>query len=247
MTTVIVTRPLGKQNDALQLFKQAGLEVFSAPCFAAETNRNIKAEWLHQSSLAESVVVLNTHAIDACLDISPNFRIEDNSKVLAIGAAVQKRWQLSFGQEIKNAGGDSEAVIRCLAKSKPSSLTVFTALGGRELIKSYALEQRINYCQVNCYTKAELPLNLTAWQTLIAKDQAIVLTANSSAPLHFIQSQLPQPLWQAVIQNPIVTGAKRISDLAIHLGFSNIVTADSPSNQDILKAIFKCTHKKSVG
>lgn len=237
MTTVIVTRPSGKQSGALQLFKQAGFEVFSAPCFAATTNYDIKAEWLNQASLADVVVVLNSHAIDACLDIDPNFCIQNNDKVLAIGTAVQQHWQHCFGQTIHQAGGNSEAVIDQLKQIKPKSIAVFSALGGRELIKSFALQQGINYTQINCYNKTELPLDLPAWQALLEKGEALALTVNSGAPLEHIKSQLPQKLWQALIQHPVVTGAQRISDMAYEMGFAKVLTANSPSNRDMLKTL----------
>ena len=126
---------------------------------------------------------------------------------------------------------------------QPDNITILTAAGGRELIKAHALENRINCVQLNCYIKQALLLDIPAWQAVLKQDKAI-LTANSGQLLHHIKSQLPDILWQQLSEKPLITAAPRISKMAAQLGFVDIQTAQSPSNQDMLTAV---NQRKSVG
>lgn len=244
MTTVIITRPKSKQKDALKTFKSNGFDVFSAPCFDATPNTNIKTEWLSQATQSDVLIILNSHAIDAVLKKNPDFSVSQQTRVIGIGEAVAVHWQKHFNHPIIQAGGNSESVIAHLEQIKPNNTTVLTSSGGREIIKAYALEKRIHFVQLNCYTKRHLVLDLAAWQTILNNQADLILTANSGQLLLHIQNQLPDDLWQKILATPLITGAPRISEVAKKLGFIEIQTANSPSNQDMLQALI---HKKSVG
>ncbi|WP_154222631.1 uroporphyrinogen-III synthase [Marinicella rhabdoformis] len=244
MTTVIITRPKSKQQAALKIFKAQGFEVLSAPCINATSNPNIKLQWIEQAGQTEVLIVLNSHAIDALLTRYPGFSVSDKTQVIGIGKAVTSHWKKHLKAPITEASGNSESVIAILDRIKPRNITVLTSLGGRELIKAYALVKRINFTQLNCYIKQQLPLDLTAWQAVLANQKGVILTANSGQLLHLIQSQLPDHLWQQLLSSPLVTGASRITEMATQLGFKNTHTAQSPSNQDMLRAAIQI---KSVG
>ncbi len=236
-TTIIITRPVSKQQAALDTFSAAGFDVFSAPCFDTIPNPNIKMDWLTQAAGAEVLVILNSHAIDAVLAKQADFTVGQHTQVIAIGNAVTTHWQKHFDHPVFNASGNSESVIKHIEQLKPKNITTLTAAGGRELIKSYALIKRINFIQLNCYIKKALPLDLMSWQKAITDHKYSVLTANSGELLAHIQNQLTTAMWNQLLEKPLVTGSERITKLATTMGFYDVITANSPSNEDMLKAL----------
>lgn len=244
MTTVIITRPISKQKEALKIFSSQGFDVFSAPCFTAMPNHNFQKEWLKSAINCDVLVILNSHAIDAMLHHDKTFNVSETTQVIGIGDAVAAYWRAHFESPITQAQGHSESVIAHLEHLKPQNLTVLTTQGGRELIKAYALKQAINFKQLNCYTKQAIKLNIKTWQGLLKGNEDLILTANSGQILHYIKSQLPEHLWHILLGVRLICGSERISTLAAQLGFINVNTAPSPSNHDILSTL---VHKKSVG
>ncbi len=236
---VIITRPKPKITNTIKYYQQLGLSCFQAPCIDVITAPGLKSTWLELAQKTTCLIVLSSHAIEHALRVKKDFFVEDPGVVIAVGAAVQREWKKRFGQDIINAGGNSEAVIKQIQQRKVNHICVLTAAGGREKIKQYALENRINLTQINCYQRKKLPLDLLCWHLLVNKHMT-VLTATSGEILQHIEESLDPQDWQILLKRPVVVGSSRIGQLAEKQGFLKVIVAQSPSNQDMAKAVLKC-------
>ncbi len=233
---LILTRPRSKMAQALAEYQAHGWSCVEAPCIDTITTPGLKAEWLTSAQQAPCLVVLSSHALQHALKIKPDFRVEDPSRVIAVGPAVKQAWHDAFGQSITDAGGDSEAVIEVITQRQVARLCVLTAAGGRELIKSHALKNRISYQQINCYQRIGLPLDVQLWRTTLQQGD-VVLTATSGQIIQHIKQKLPDDLWLSLTKQAVVVPSKRLVSVARQAGFTDVVLAADASNPSMLAAI----------
>lgn len=233
---LILTRPRSKMAQAMADYQAKGWSCIEAPCIDTITTPGLKPEWLASAEQAPCLVVLSSHAIHHARQIKPDFRVSHPERVIAVGPAVQQAWQQTFGQTIIDAGGDSEAVIALLEQRDVRRLTVLTAAGGRELIKSHALKHRIDYHQINCYQRIRLALDVQQWQQALHQGD-VILTATSGQIIHHIKQQLPDDLWQSLLSQAVVVPSKRVASVAAQTGFTDVVLAEAASNQAMIHAI----------
>ena len=245
MTAVIITRPNASIGQTAEVYTQAGFDVFKAPCFAIKTSDSVQTQWL--KAPADVWIVLSVHALHHALLIAPELMPAIDTRVIAVGPAVEKVWRKHFDHAItSHPWMNSEGVIELLKTSKPKSVKILTTGDGRELIKSHCMQQRISYAQINTYQRIPLTIDVSGLLDLYqsATDNPVILTATSSGILSQFMSQLPTDLHALVLSQPVVVGAQWIAAHAKEMGFVNIHLAASPSDQAMCAAVAACVEKK---
>lgn len=240
MTTAIITRPNTSIAQTTEVYSNAGFEVFQAPCFAIKTSGSVQTQWL--KAPADVWIVLSVHALQHALLIVPDLMLDIDTRVIAVGPAVEKAWNEHFDHAItSHPWMNSEGVIELLKKSKPNSVKIFTTADGRDLIKRHCMQAHISYAQINTYQRIPLTIDQAELRALYehTTEKAVVLTATSSGILNEFMSQLSTDLQPKVLSQPVVVGAQRIAGLAEHLGFDDIHVATSPSDEDMCEAVVK--------
>jgi uroporphyrinogen-III synthase len=245
MTTVIVTRPKPVVEKTAAVYREAGFEVFKAPCFDIQTSSTVQAEWL--TAHADSWLVLSVHALKHALKIVPKLQPEKTTRVIAVGPAVAKAWKKQFGQDIEfHPLMNSEGVIELLKKYQPKSIKILTTGDGRDLIRSHCMSQQISYSQINTYQRIPLPLDSEALFELYDNNQPVILTATSSGILQQFMANLSIELSDKIKAQPLVVGAKRIASIAKELGFKTVHTADNPGDVAMSECVEKIFQSNEV-
>lgn len=240
MTTAIITRPNAVIAKTTEIYTNAGLGVFAAPCFAIKTSDSVKPQWLELT--ADVWIVLSVHALEHALLIAPDLAPKKMTTVIAVGPAVEKVWSQHFEHAISSHPWmNSEGVIELLKVTKPKSVKIITTGDGRDLIKSHCMQQAISYTQINTYQRLPLDIDQAGLKALYHKvtDKPVVLTATSSGILTQFMSQLSAELKTKVLSQPLVVGAKRIGELAEEFGFVDVHLADSPSDSEMIKCVLR--------
>lgn len=235
-TTVIVTRPAPVVDTTATVYEAAGFKVLKAPCFDILTNSSIKAEWLYLK--ADVWVILSVNALNHALKIAPDLVPPTGTKVIAVGPAVAAAWERRFNHSINyHPMMNSEGVIELLKVSKAQSVKTITTGGGRDLIKKYCMDQAISFNQINSYVRVPLAVDVTAINALLEASNEVVLTATSSDILNHFVAQLPASLKHKILNMRLLVGAKRIAQRASELGFVDVSSAASPSDQSMSSMI----------
>lgn len=238
MTTAIITRPKSSIAQTTAVYKHAGIEVFQAPCFAIKTSDSVQPQWL--KTPADVWIVLSVHALQHALIIAPDIAPAKDTRVIAVGPAVEKAWKKHFTHEItSHSWMNSEGVIELLKQLKPDSVKILTTGDGRDLIKRHCMQAHISYAQINTYQRTPLAIDQLGLQVLYKnnKNNPVVLTATSSGILSYFMTQLSTDLRAKVLSQPIVVGAQRIADAAEDLGFVDIRLAASPSDEAMCEVV----------
>lgn len=240
MSTVIITRPQHRIEQAQKAYQQAGFETMAMPCFAVQTNTEVTPEQLAQAERAPLILIFNSNAIKHLLLLKPDFTLSQDTKVMGVGEGVARYWQDHFDQPILTpASQDSAGMMALLDHYQPDSLVILTAAGGLDLVRRYCIERQIHYQQINTYQRVPLSLNFEALCQLLQTSKKPVLTATSGLILEHFWQQCPGKIKTAVSRLPLISGAKRISQIAKTLGFNDVHTAESPSNSDMITTLQK--------
>lgn len=192
----------------------------------------MQPQWL--KTPADVWIVLSVHALQHALIIAPDLAPAKDTRVIAVGPAVEKAWKKHFTHEvISHPWMNSEGVIELLKQHKPQSVKILTTGDGRDLLKRHCMQAHISYAQINTYQRIPLAIDQLGIQALYENDSnnSVILTATSSGILEHFISQLSTDLKAQVLSHPIVVGAQRIADVAEDLGFDDIRLAASPSDE----------------
>ncbi|MCF6301435.1 MAG: uroporphyrinogen-III synthase, partial [Proteobacteria bacterium] len=173
------------------------------------------------------------------MQIKPDFKVSEKTKVLAIGPAVKNYWKKHFETEIfLPSKSNSESIIELLSTLLPvDRVSILTAAGGRNLIKKYCISRQISFSQINTYQRKPLPLDENRLLDFIKLNGEIFLTASSCQIIDHLQQNLSKPTWRQLIQSKLVCGSVRIAKYAKSQGFNQALVANSPANKDMIQAI----------
>jgi len=240
MTTVILTRPDHRINEAQEIYQAANLKTLAMPCFAVQTNTEVGPEELAMAERTPLLMILNSNAIKHTLLLKPDFTLSQETMVIGVGTGVADYWQRHFDQPILTpASQDSAGLIALLEHHQPKELVILTAAGGLDLVRRYCIENQIHYRQINTYQRIPLPLDFSPLEALLKNREKVVLTATSGLVLQHFWQQCPPGLQPLLLLQPLICGAARIAGIATNLGFRSVTTADSPSNEEMLVACLK--------
>ncbi len=199
----------------------------------------VRPEWLFMA--ANTWVILSVHALRFTLQVAPNWHPDSDTRVIAVGPAVQQAWQKHFDHPIEyHPLMNSEGVIKLLQQQPAGSVKILTNRDGRGLIRAHCMTEGISYQQINIYERILLPLDLAALQDLYALETP-VLTATSGGILQAWFSQLKDELKSQVLSAPLVVGAGRIAEVATDMGFSHLVVARNPTDEAMCAALSDLT------
>jgi len=236
MVAVILTRPQGSVEQTAAVYQQAGFDVFLAPCFDIQTNSSVQTKWLHTP--ADVWVILSVHALQHALLIDPDLCPETHTKVIAVGPAVVNAWQQHFNHPIhSHPNMNSEGVIELIKQENPRAVKILTTGGGRDLLRSYCMQQRISYSQINTYERRPLVIENKAVNKLFQQAKPPVLTATSVGILQHFMSQLDADNAAKIKTSPLVAGSQRIQQAAQDMGFNHIHVAEDPSDVAMCEAV----------
>ncbi len=231
---VIVTRPLPIIEKSAEVYQAAGFKVQKKPCFDIQTNTSVQPQWLQLK--ADVWAILSVNALQHALQIKPGLQPDVDTQVVAVGPAVASAWRLHFEHPIKyHPLMNSEGVVELLQEYQPNSVKILTTANGREVIKKHCMNNGISYFQVNTYLRVPLLIESAPIEKLYREEHPVVLTATSSDILNCFVEQLGDELKTQVLSSPLLVGAQRIASLAENLGFTDIMTAKSPRDEDMLE------------
>lgn len=236
MTTVVITRPQHRIEQAEEDYQQAGFETLAMPCFAVQTNIEVTPEQLAQAERAPLILIFNSNAIKHLLLLKPDFTLSEETSVMGVGEGVADYWQDHFDQPILTpASQDSAGMMALLDHHQPDSLVILTAAGGLDLVRRYCVKHQIHYQQINTYQRVPMVLNFEPFSEVL--HQQPILTATSGLILEHFWQQCPDDLKPELSRLPLISGAQRITGIAQELGFQEVYTAHSPSNTDMIEAL----------
>ncbi len=245
MATVVITRPDTAIAAATAVYKKAGFDVFTAPCFAIQTNPTVQPQWLKTE--AEVWLVLSVYALKHALLIAPDLKPNKNTRVIAVGPAVEQLWRQCFAHPVESHPGmNSEGVIELLQKYRPRSVKIMTADGGRRMIQAHCMQQQISYTQINTYQRIALDVDVKGITDLLVDQSAmpVVLTVTSGGILQQFKRQMSAELKAQLSQLQVLVAAPRLATMAMKLGFENVHTADDPSDLTMCAAVKQLTQVK---
>lgn len=236
---VVVTRPQGRADNAVQQCRKAGWAVRHVPLLALVANQDFTDDINVLLQAADAVFFVSPSAVDfvaAKIDWR-SFR----GDILAVGAATAAVLRDIVGREVlyPQDGNDSEALLRLpLWQKRQGRLLIVRGVGGRELT---AQTLRAAGWTVQC---AEVYRRIPQYLSEIAQAQ---IFAHQGALAVIITSVESAQTWLASIAPQYSTQSKRLLYCTIHPRIGHVLRDAGMENvEDFLteNEIIEALHRR---
>lgn len=234
MTTVWVTRPEGQQEKLASMLQAAGYSTFVQSSLQLEPLELSGKDRQKLINIDEydAVFFVSTNAVRFALDFLADYWPQWPVGVnwLAVGEATAKALeQAGFAPQWPESGFNSEAALAMpdLQSMVEKKVLILRGETGRELFTKTLIErgatvERIPLYRRICHPKLYLPSN---------KPDVVMVTSVES--WHCIQ----QCSGDALRNMLIVAGSQRIAEAIETMGYTNVVVAASPHDEDMVACL----------
>lgn len=217
--SVLITRPIGQQQDFALRCTKLGFDVSLLPCLLIVAIPVSQQSLLTLLSTHEAVLFTSTNAVRCAHAILP--LPWPDTVVHAIGAATASSLQ-NHGQAVHlqpQAPFNSEAYLSQLEQQTPASLLIIKGEGGRGLIQPRLVAAGWKVNTLDVYRRVIPSHSPQLIDAVFAPTQPDIISVTSDEILKNLH-QLCQPHWGTLCRTALVVNSERCASLACELGFS---------------------------
>lgn len=160
-------------------------------------------------------------------------------RLLAVGEGSARALR-RYGASAVQAPGrmDSEGLLAMIATDlRGARVGLVTAPGGRGMIAAEVQRRGATLVRANVYERLARTLSVQDLRKLQAPLTVPgVLALSSAEALQLIWPQLPKPVTQRWLQQPLVAASARLAELASAYGFAHILQAEGPLPAQLVAA-----------
>ncbi|MEH6548457.1 MAG: uroporphyrinogen-III synthase [Pseudomonadales bacterium] len=245
--TVWVTRPTPQATALADALQKYGANTIIQPAMAIKPCPEASEAWRGAKSLImdldnfQHIIFISTNAVCHGMAIIETYwpQLPQQQIWYAIGQSTADALA-SFGvkAQLPAQGSNSEALLQLpgLHQVTDAKILIVSGLGGRQFLRQQLQDRGARVSVAECYQRS-LPDNLAADLAQQLSQSGIdVITAGS---VETLQNLLVISANQAdaIIQTTVVVPGQRVADAAAKLGFHEIITANSASNEDTATAL----------
>ncbi len=242
--TIVVTRPLEKAQNILELLEVRQATVIHFPVISISASSNIETAKHYFSNLAsyQVIIFISTNSVHYAMSAAQELGIRFNNSTLAAVGPATKAALEQYGCKVTivpETGFTSEDLLNdpALHNIAQQKILIIRGDGGREHLRQTleARDAKVDYAEVY---QRQLPsernrINLIQ---LPKHDTAILLHSVESAQNLWSLCTLEEQQWLSDMA--FIVGSKRIADATARVGFAkNSIIAENPSDGAMLAAL----------
>jgi uroporphyrinogen-III synthase len=240
--TVLNTRPLALQSSTDEAFTQHGFNTINFPCIEISQVGNPQSVVKKLTAIKPNdfIIFTSQYAVRHAFKIYPEFSLPHNATVITVGSKTAHVLEQHYTGHIWTPKQQSSEGVIDLLKgfSEHQNIRLISAENGRDVMRSYALKNDIDFQQINVY-KRQLPKFDHKTIQLIKKTNPLIILATSETTLNHLKILLKN-VRDDLLNQKILCASARIQDKAKSLGFNkslNMETANPLLMAEKLKSI----------
>jgi uroporphyrinogen-III synthase len=250
MTQVLVTRPLEASQQLADQLLAEGLCPIVMPLYTFKA-RDPCGDYLSVLSARQKrrlAVFTSPRAVKFGLPhiLADQF---ENLELAAIGQATRASLE-NAGYEVhlqSPSGYTSEDLLQLIQLSvDPGQAVIFCAPGGRETLAIGLTD--LDWRVVNALVYERVPLKPEIEQVTAIRDSKDLLSIwTSISALKLARENLPQVVWEKILNAPALVISRRIQHHLQELGAHSVELADGPGNSGLLQSIKRFKSQRNTG
>ncbi len=237
--TVLITRPLGREENLRRLIEQAGGSVLHYPVFKIQAPSDLEIEslirirdQLHSFSMA---IFISATAVEHSQNYFP--ALPEHLSIVSIGSKTTQALNLqNIHTDIEASEHNTESLLKSphlqAPKIQGQRILIFRGDGGRALLGDTLVRRGAQVRYVETYHRKIPPLPPLTEQQIDTLD---AVTISSNEGLDNLVTLMEDP--SLLIDVPLIVPGKRAASLAKQHGFKTIVAADSATDEAIFTAV----------
>jgi len=237
--TVLITRPLGREENLRRLIEQTGGSVLHYPVFKIHAPSDLEIEslmrirdQLHSFSMA---IFISATAVEQSQNYFP--ALPEHLSIVSIGSKTTQALNLqNIHADIEAAEHTTESLLQSpdlqAPKIQGQRILIFRGDGGRALLGDTLVRRGAQVRYVETYHRKIPPLPPLTEQQIDSLD---AVTISSNEGLDNLVTLMEDP--SLLIDVPLIVPGKRAASLAKQHGFKTIVAADSATDEAIFTAL----------
>jgi len=237
--TVLITRPLGREENLRRLIEQAGGSVLHYPVFKIQAPSDLEIEslirirdQLHSFSMA---IFISATAVEQSQIYFP--ALPEHLVIVSIGSKTTQALHMqNIHTDIEAAEHNTESLLQSpdlqTPKIQGQRILIFRGEGGRALLGDTLVRRGAQVRYVETYHR-EIPPLLPLTEQQIDTLDAVTISSNEG--LDNLVTLMEDP--SLLIDVPLIVPGKRAASLARQHGFKTIVAADSATDEATFTAL----------
>ena len=234
--TILNTRAVEQQKHTQETFEKNGFQVINFPCLEIVTvsDTDFVRKQIIETSHSDVFVFTSQNAVIHAFKIQPNWKIPQQSVVIAVGNKTTEILEQHFTGDIWiPEKHNSEGVIELLkGLKKVTKLALITGKSGRNEIQNYCKENKIKLTQINIYQRQIPTVDPDVIQE-IQNSKDLLILATSTTTLAHLKTMVSEKLWNKFQHQTIISASVRITEYAKELGFQSIITTNTANPEEI--------------
>jgi|GEM_PF-2017523 len=237
--TILNTRPLDLQQNTNDAFLHYGFKTINFPCIeiVSVKNKEKASQQLINIDAYDTVIFTSQYAVRHAYRISPELLFPNETTVICVGIKTAEVLEQHFSGHIwipeqQNSEGVIDllnGLVRC------QSIKIISADNGRNLIQKYAINNALNFEQINVY-KRQLPSITINTVKRLHQEERILILATSQTTLINLKL-LTQESWSFLLTQTVACASKRIEQLAKDMGFAATINLQTANSQLIAEKL----------
>ncbi len=250
---ILITRPKGQEEGLCRLIEEAGGEPFKAPLIRIEPGSDPDAAraLLHADPGWDWLIFVSSNAVRVALDALPWLgRLSGVTRIAAIGEATADALEKAGLQVdvVPYSGFNSEALLEDarLFEVAGKRVLILRGEGGREVLAEglRARGAEVHYAELYQRVPVEFDEFLSVLERWPQGDfDAVVVTSGEA--LERLDELLSLGGASTFHKPPLVVPGERLSEKARSQGWSDILTADSASDESIARVLRQWAYASS--
>lgn len=237
--TVLITRPLGREENLRRLIEQAGGSVLHYPVFKIQAPSDLEIEslirirdQLHSFSMA---IFISATAVEQSQIYFP--ALPEHLVIVSIGSKTTQALHMqNIHTDIEASEHNTESLLQSpdlqTPKIQGQRILIFRGDGGRALLGDTLVRRGAQVRYVETYHR-EIPPLLPLTEQQIDTLDAVTISSNEG--LDNLVTLMEDP--SLLIDVPLIVPGKRAASLAKQHGFKTIVAADSATDEATFTAL----------
>lgn len=237
--TVLITRPLGREENLRRLIEQAGGSVLHYPVFKIQAPSDLEIEslirirdQLHSFSMA---IFISATAVEQSQIYFP--ALPEHLVIVSIGSKTTQALHMQNRHaDIEASEHNTESLLQSpdlqTPKIQGQRILIFRGEGGRALLGDTLVRRGAQVRYVETYHR-EIPPLLPLTEQQIDTLDAVTISSNEG--LDNLVTLMEDP--SLLIDVPLIVPGKRAASLAKQHGFKTIVAADSATDEATFTAL----------
>lgn len=227
---LISLRPAG-QHDGLRraVARLGGATLAVSPWRLLARDDDATRERMAAARACDLLVFTSPAAVRAAARLLPLAELA--GEVVAVGQGTARALRRQGATKVQAPQRmDSEGLLALPAMHHlyGRRVALVTAPGGRGVIAGQVQARGAELLRVDVYERVPLPLPAATLARLHALPPPAVLAASSGEALNQVLPQLPPPLHERWLRQPVVVASERLAALAATLGFGQVRVAAGP-------------------